>query len=61
MRGSAGVSTMETKAKEADMYGHDGWDWLWMTFAMGFWLVALGVVVYVAVRLAQRGRGRSDS
>ena len=34
------------------MYGHDGLDWLWMTLTMGFWLVALGVIVYVAVRLA---------
>lgn len=32
----------------------DGWDWLWMTFGMGFWIVLIGVVVYVAVRLAQR-------
>ena len=23
----------------------DGWDWLWMTLMMGFWVVALGVVV----------------
>jgi flagellar biogenesis protein FliO len=32
----------------------DGWDWLWMTFGMGFWLVLIGVVVYIAVRLATR-------
>ena len=32
----------------------DAWDWLWMTFMMGFWLVLIGVVVYLAVRLAQR-------
>jgi flagellar biogenesis protein FliO len=32
----------------------DGWDWLSMTFGMGFWIVLIGVVVYVAVRLAQR-------
>jgi hypothetical protein len=32
----------------------DGWDWLWMTSMMGFWLIALGAVIYVAVRLAQR-------
>jgi hypothetical protein len=25
-----------------------------MTFGMGFWIVLIGVVVYVAVRLAQR-------
>ena len=32
----------------------DGWDWLWMTFGMGLWIVLIGAVVYVAVRLAQR-------
>jgi hypothetical protein len=32
----------------------DGLDWLWMTFMMGFWIVLIGGVVYVAVRLAQR-------
>ena len=32
----------------------DGWDWLWMTFGMTFWIVLIGVVVFVAVRLAQR-------
>jgi len=32
----------------------DGWDWVWMTFMMGFWVVLLGAVVYIAVRLAQR-------
>ena len=32
----------------------DGWDWLWMTFMMGFWIVLIGGVVYAAVRLAQR-------
>jgi hypothetical protein len=31
-----------------------GWDWLWMTLMMGFWLVVLGAVIFVAVRLAQR-------
>ena len=37
----------------------DGWDWLWMSFMMGFWFVALGAVVYVAARLSQRTpRGR---
>jgi hypothetical protein len=39
----------------------DGWDWLWMTFGMGFWIVLIGVVVYFAVRYyAPTGRpGRS--
>jgi heme/copper-type cytochrome/quinol oxidase subunit 2 len=32
----------------------DGWSWVWMTFMMGFWLIVLGAVVYVAVRLGQR-------
>ncbi len=41
----------------------DGWDWLWMTLTMGFWLVVLGAVIYIAVRLAQRPptRPRTDS
>ena len=30
------------------------WGWFWMTFAAIFWIVVLGAVVYVAVRLAQR-------
>ena len=36
------------------MYGDhmDGWDWLWMSFAPVIWIVLIGVVVYVAVRLA---------
>lgn len=42
------------------MYWHDGWAWLWMTFAMGLWLVVLGVVVYVAARLAQDGRDNTS-
>jgi hypothetical protein len=31
----------------------DGSDWVWMTMMMGLWLVLLGGVVYIAVRLAQ--------
>jgi hypothetical protein len=40
------------------MYWHDmnGWDWLWGTFMMGFWIVLIGVVVYAAVKLAQGDR-----
>ncbi len=30
----------------------DGWDWLWMSLAPVLWIVLIGVVVYVAVRLA---------
>jgi hypothetical protein len=41
----------------------DGWDWLWMTLMMGFWLVILGAVIYIAVRLAHRPptKPRADS
>ena len=35
-------------------FAMDGWDWLWMTFAMVIRLVVIGVVVYFAVRLATR-------
>ena len=31
----------------------DGWDGLGATFMMGVWVVLIGIVVYVAVRLAQ--------
>src|SRR5262245_39132242 len=36
------------------MYGMDGFDWFWMSLMMVFWVVVLGAVVYVAVRLGQR-------
>lgn len=41
----------------------DGTDWIWMTLMMSFWVVLLGAVVYVAVRLAQRPptKPRADS
>jgi hypothetical protein len=43
--------------EEVRMHGYaDGWDWFWMSFMMGFWIVLIGVVVYVAVRLAQQPR-----
>ena len=43
------------------MYGHDGGGWLWMTLGMSLGLIVLGVVVFLAVRLAARDRtGRSD-
>lgn len=32
---------------------HD-WGWFWMSFMMVFWIVLLGAIVYVAVRLGQR-------
>ena len=37
-----------------------GWDWVWMTFMMVFWIAVLGAVVYAAVRLAQRPPHRRD-
>ena len=39
------------------MDAHDGWDSLWMTLTTGFWLVALVIVVYIAVKLALRDHG----
>ena len=32
----------------------DGWDWLWMAPMMLLWILVLGVVVYIAVKLANR-------
>ena len=47
------------------MYWDDhmnGADWLWMSLSMTFALVVLGVIVYVAMRLALGDRQRrSDS
>lgn len=42
------------------MYWHSmsGWDWLWGSLMMGFWILLVGAVVYVAVRLASSERGR---
>jgi len=37
----------------------DGWNWFWMSFAGIFWVIVLGVVVYLAVRLAQTHDRRS--
>jgi uncharacterized membrane protein len=31
-----------------------GWGWFWMSFMMVFWIVVLGAVIYVAVKLANR-------
>ena len=36
-----------------------GWSWLWMTFGAVIWIVLLGAVVYVAVRLAQHDGRRT--
>jgi hypothetical protein len=43
-----------TLLKEVSRALDGGWDWVWMTFMMGFWLIVFGAVVYVAVRLGQR-------
>jgi hypothetical protein len=31
----------------------DGWSWFWMAFMMAFWVVLIGAVVAIAVRLAR--------
>lgn len=33
---------------------NDGWAWYWMIPMMLFWILALGAVIYAAVRLANR-------
>ena len=38
------------------MMDGDGSDWIWMTFGMGAWVIVIGVVVYLAVRLANRDK-----
>ena len=37
----------------------NGWDWVWMSFMMVFWIFVLGAVVYAAVRLGQRPTHRN--
>jgi hypothetical protein len=39
----------------------NGWDWVWMTFMMSFWVVLLGAVVYIAVKLANRPPPRGEA
>ena len=58
MRGRTAPVTLE-ETEEVFMYWDDhmnGADWLWMSLSMALWIVVLGVVVYAAVRLAQRDR-----
>jgi heme/copper-type cytochrome/quinol oxidase subunit 2 len=38
------------------MHDVNGVDWVWMTLAMGAWIVVIGAVVYAAVKLATRDR-----
>jgi hypothetical protein len=49
---SGAILTAHRKGVSVHMM--DGWDWAWMPFMMVFWLVVLGAVIYVAVRLANR-------
>jgi flagellar biogenesis protein FliO len=48
--------TLDSESREGDVMhaSVDGSDWLWMMLMMGLWLVLLGTVVYLAVRMAQR-------
>ncbi len=39
----------------------DGWDWVWMSFMMVFWIAVLGAVVYAVIRLTQRPPGPRSS
>jgi heme/copper-type cytochrome/quinol oxidase subunit 2 len=50
----AALEPPSSVSKEVSVYWMDGWSWVWMAFMMGFWLIVLGAVVYVAVRLGQR-------
>jgi hypothetical protein len=46
--------SLTARRKGVSVHMMDGWDWVWMPFMMVFWLVVLGAVIYVAVRLANR-------
>lgn len=37
------------------MYWHDGWTWFLMLPMMLLWVVVIGLAVYAAVRLGNRG------
>ncbi len=46
------------------MYGWDhmnGWGWFFGSLMTVSWIVLLGLVVYIAVKLAQGDRGRNTS
>jgi hypothetical protein len=36
------------------------WGWFWMTLVTVFWIVLIGAVVYLAVRLGQRPSGKQS-
>lgn len=42
-------------------YTFDTWNWLMMSLAMTTWVVVVGAVVYVAVRLARRDDGQKSN
>ena len=48
-----GAWTLELKGVVMHLWMNN-WDWFWMTFMVVFWVVVLGAVVFIAVRLAQR-------
>ena len=48
------ILVVTSKGGDPVYHWMDGWDWFWMSFMMIFWIVVLGLVVYVAVRLANR-------
>ena len=39
----------------------DSWAWFWMSFMMVFWIVALGALVYVVAKLANRPPTNANS
>jgi hypothetical protein len=51
----AGTQLLQRQKKEVfSVHWMTEWNWAWMTFMMVFWIVVLGAVIYVAVRLAHR-------
>jgi hypothetical protein len=61
MWGTDGRAMLTACRKEVSLHvWMDGWDWLWMSFMMVFWLVVLGAVIYVAVRLAKPAATRTQ-
>jgi hypothetical protein len=55
-------ASISVSVEEVAMYHYvDGWDWIWMTLMMGFWVVILALVVYLVVKLTQGDRGGKPS
>src|SRR6266536_3484259 len=63
LRPGGRLSSVNRKGGAMHTTWMNGWDWLWMTLMMGFWLVVLGAVIYIGVRLAHRSpaQPRADS